>query len=82
MIDLNSYRATNFEYIKTWLANKPDSPIKELVSEIALATGVPVIAVSHFIGEIKGFTPELLASIERLKKFYGITEVVGQNGIS
>lgn len=78
MIDLNKYRNSNFEYIRVCLDNKPTAPLKELVSEIAIGTGVPVIAVSHFIGEIRGFTPELLASIERLKKFYGVTEVVGQ----
>lgn len=74
MMDLSKYRGSNFEYIQNWLKREPEANI----SEISLATGVPVIAVCHFVGEIKGFTPELLGVIERLMKFYGITEVIGQ----
>lgn len=42
---------------------------------LALTTGVPIIIVACYLGELYGFTEELNAFIERLKAFYKIKQV-------
>lgn len=62
--------------IKLWIDNRPDKNPVELISEMAVHTGCPIIVVCYFLGELVGFTPELQSKIESLKKFYGVTEVL------
>ncbi len=72
-IDLDKYRSMNIKNIEKILESRPEISI----SELTLATNIPIIAICHFYGELKGFNTALLEQIERLKKFYNIKEVVG-----
>ncbi len=73
-LELDAYRI-QVPYIKRWLDNRPNYVFKDEVGAIALATNTPIIVVSHFIGELYGFTDEILNKIESDKKFYRITKV-------
>jgi hypothetical protein len=75
-LDLDKYRI-QLPYIKAWIETRPDYIFKNEVGAIALATSVPIIVVSHFIGELFGYTDEVLAKIQSDMAFYRITEVLG-----
>lgn len=76
-IDLNKYRV-NIPVIKAWIKQKHGQNPIDFASELAVATNVPIIVVFHYIGEIIGFSDELNDKIEKLKKFYGITKIIGK----
>lgn len=63
-------------FIEDWILSHPDKdPFKE-ISELSLATYCPIVIVCYFIGEIRGFTPEIKETLQRLKDFYQIEEIV------
>lgn len=69
IVKLGKYR-TNFEYIKTlYLLQKPKE-VERWISFLSATIGVPVIVVTWYIGEISGFSDEINAIIEHLKKDY------------
>ena len=76
-LDISVYRTINKDYFKAWVERFPDKNPIELIGEMSAATFVPIIAVCYFIGELKGFTPELDAKIKRLMKFYHIDNISG-----
>jgi len=39
-------------------------------------TLAPLMAILHYLGEIQGFSPEVVAKIAEIKKFYLIDEIV------
>lgn len=51
--------------------------ICECISLISVTTHIPVIVCAFYIGEVAGWPEEVLETIERLKKSYGYTEIVG-----
>lgn len=61
------------EPIKTWLKNNEGKDPLLLIPEIAVASHCHILIVSHFVGDVVGFTPELLAKIEVLEKFYKVS---------
>jgi len=50
----------------------------QTIGIIAIASGVPIIVVATFIGELWGYTIELEGFIERLKTFYMVEEIVNE----
>jgi len=74
-IELSKYRI-NKPYIQEWVTVKKPDDIAHTASSLAIILSCPVIVVYHYLGEVLGFNEEILGSIERLKKFYQITEVV------
>lgn len=74
-LDLNDFRI-QVPYIKSWLDNKPGWKLHEEIGSLALATGVPIVAVGHYIGELYGFTPELNTKIKRDMEFYQVTTIL------
>lgn len=74
-MQLGKYR-NNYDFIKAILLRDKDKPdlIKTLAT-ISAAIGVPVVVVTHYAGEIIGFTPEINESIEKLKVFYGYESI-------
>lgn len=68
MIELNKYRH-HLPVIKYWCDSRKKRPI-DGISEIAIATNIPIIAICYFIGELYGFDDELNTKIKRLKEFY------------
>ena len=77
IIDLDRYRHANQKQIALHLRNRPNADPLSLLSELAIITGVPIIAVCYMVGEIVGFSDNLLAKIERIKKFYRYEGVIG-----
>lgn len=77
IVNANDYRV-NLKAIELMFeSKKTDQERREHIGSVAVATGVPIIVVSQYLGEIYGFTPELEAFMERLKFFYKITEFKG-----
>lgn len=75
-IDLDKY-SINKEFIQRWYLESGE-PTGYAVAMMAQATLVPCIVVAYYIGEVSGWTPELLRHIEVLKTFYGYTEIVNK----
>lgn len=77
VLDADRYRV-NVKDIEWMLVDKEtDKERLEFIGLISVATGVPIIVVCCYVGELWGFTDELKAMIERLKAFYHVTEVLG-----
>lgn len=76
-LDITRYRQVNLPLTKKWIEVKGMEDLEQALSEIAISTGCPVIAVCHFIGELYGWTPELTTSLERKMTFYRYQKVVG-----
>jgi len=75
-LDADNYRV-NIPAIQQMLANKTSEKERfEMIGTISVALGVPVIIVCNYYGELYGFSEQLHEMIERLKKFYGVTEVL------
>jgi len=76
IVELHKYRA-NIPFIKIMLdRGLGQVPIISIISLAAVVTGVPVIVVTYYVGEMLGFTLEITTQIERLKVFYKYTKIV------
>lgn len=73
MIDLNTYRHSCKPQIKAWCDARPDKVPADMLSEIALATSCPLIAVGYYIQELYGPNVTLDTTIQRLIKWYNET---------
>lgn len=78
-LNANQYRI-NIPSIKHLTKELSKEARLEFISNLAIITGVPIIIVCCYVGEIYGFTPDLLAKIEYLKKFYTVDEVLNVKG--
>lgn len=74
-LDADHYRV-NIPSIKLILEDKTPVERAEFIGNIAVITGVPIIIVACYVGEIYGFTSELDQMIQRLMSFYTIKEVL------
>lgn len=75
IVFLGRYR-TNIPFIKTIYDREiKRHTVERIISECAVSTGVPVIAVTFYVGELYGFTPEIYTMIEKFKTFYNYKEV-------
>lgn len=76
-LDANKYRV-NVKVVESMMYEKTTPKDRmELIGAISVATGVPIIVVACYVGEIFGFDDKLKDFIERLKAFYHITEIIG-----
>lgn len=74
-LDADMYRL-NIPSIKLITEDKTTEERLTLIGNLAIITGVPIIVVACYIGELYGFTAELEAKISRLMEFYTIKEVL------
>lgn len=74
-LDADHYRV-NVSAIKNMLKEKSDAERMEAIGVISVSTGVPIIVVCCYVGELFGFSEELKQRIETLKAFYHVTEVL------
>lgn len=74
-LDADRYRL-NVSLVEYLTKDKSPKERLELISLLAVTTGVPVIITACYIGELYGFNEEILKRIERLKDFYKIKEVL------
>lgn len=77
-LNLDNYRSVNKDFFKVWLDRFPDKNPIDFIGEMSASTFVPIICVAYYVGELKGFTPELQAFIKRLMEFYHIDSISGQ----
>lgn len=75
-LNLNEYRVQVPE-IKRFLDGKGQWNYKEVIGPLAIYCSTHIVAVSHYIGEIYGFTDEIRGKIKRDCEFYRITEIIG-----
>ena len=62
--------------VERMLNNNPDKDPYSLSGVIAVATGCHILVICEFIGELKGFSPQLVDKMERLRKFYNVEKVI------
>lgn len=75
-INLDHYKLSK-KFIQEWFLLKSRDNPEYAVSLLSISTHVPCIVVAFYIGEINGWTKEILDIIERLIIFYKYTEILG-----
>lgn len=68
----------NKDFIQDWYKNKSGGNITYAISMMASITMVPAIVVAYWVGEASDWDPVAVASIVRLKDFYGYTNVLNK----
>lgn len=76
-IDLNNYEVTK-KYIMTWFKANPHIKLTDAISQMAVATHCPCIAVEFFIAEEIGFTEELVKYLNSDIKNYCYPNILNQ----
>lgn len=69
LYDPEQYRHRKDDVASILLRN-PDRDRLEMIGVISCTTGIPIIAVATFVGEISGWDQALLDKLTRLKLFY------------
>jgi hypothetical protein len=75
ILDANAYRV-NIPSIRLLTEDKSYDERMSYVGNISVITGVPIIVVLAYIGEIYGFTDEINKKMESLMNFYTVKEVL------
>lgn len=75
-VDLDSY-GTSKKLILSWLVDRDLSDVSNVISICSNFTYVPCIACAFFVGEFMGWPDSVLVTIQRLKNFYGYSEIKG-----
>ena len=76
LADLTLY-SINKEFIQTWFLDQKTLTVGEAGSIIAVATNVPIIVCYFYMGEVSGWTKEILDGIEKFIDFYNYKVIVG-----
>lgn len=75
-LDADHYRI-NVQPIADLTREKTEAERIQMLGVLAISTGVPIIICCVYLGELYGFSEELVKTMERFKTFYHITEVKG-----
>lgn len=73
-IDIAVFSA-NKKFVVDWFNTKGGKDISSSISMMASVTFVPAIVCAYWIAEETNWHPTALASIQRLKDFYGYTVI-------
>lgn len=76
IVDINKY-SINEKIVKKWYVEHGEGNPSAAVSILANSTMVPCIVIAYWIGDGFGWTHDVLTTIQRLKKFYGYTHILG-----
>jgi hypothetical protein len=76
IIDIKN-NSINKTFVQDYFLRQNNNDFETAASVMACATHVPVIVCVIWIGEILGWTPEVINKIKRLKKFYRYTKIIG-----
>ncbi len=79
-IDASKYRV-NIPLIATMLGDKTNEVRLEMLSSLALITGVPIIIVATYIQELYGDIPGLSDKKQRLMEFYQVDQILNSSGV-
>jgi ABC-type molybdate transport system ATPase subunit len=69
MLDSKKY-INRFDEIKALLDRQKPQDRLQFTSEVAVATSVPILVVTHYYGQLYGFTDDVIDKLNYLKKFY------------
>lgn len=78
-LDADLYRI-NILNITNLTKDKSPKERLEMLGGLAVITGVPIIVLGYYLGEIYGLDLNLEAAIMKLRKFYAVTEVYNVKG--
>lgn len=76
-LDADNYRI-NIPVIAHLTKELSESNRLEFISNLSIITGVPIIVVCSYIGEIYGRSQELINRQKKLMDFYHVTEVLNE----
>ena len=76
VIDTRKYRKNNLPAIEVLLKDKNEEERFRHIPIISISYHLPIIVVCYFVGELYGFSPQLLNQIQTLKEFYQISDVI------
>lgn len=74
-IDLLKYK-NNLPSIKTYLENNKSLSFDDKMTNLSVATYIPLIVVAYYIMKIEGDSPKIQAAIRRLTDFYKYDEII------
>jgi len=77
IIDIGGFDASRLTVLN-YFRGKGGGDIQRTISMMAQATGVPCIVISHWLGVETNWHPDTVKSIQRLKDFYGYTEILNR----
>lgn len=75
-IDLSKY-LNNLPVVKNYVLANPKMSISDKVTNLSIATYMPLIVCAYYIGKVEGYSSELDLKIQTLKQFYKYDEIVG-----
>ena len=64
--------------VKALVKKKGVDNYMNYASEFAVSAGVPIFTTYFYIGEIVGYTPQIIERMKDLAKFYGYTEIIAE----
>lgn len=76
ILNADEYRI-NVKTIEYLTRGKTDKELLDFIGMVSIATSTHIILCCVYVGELYGFSEELLAFMERLKAYYRISEVRG-----
>lgn len=75
-IDILKYK-NNLEVIKNYLNSNKSLSFNDKMTNISVATYIPLIVVAHYIMKIEGPSIEFEEAVNRLTNFYKYDEIIG-----
>ena len=75
-LDADLYRI-NILDITNLTKDKTAKERLNMLGDLAVVTGVPIIVVGYYLAELYGMDSDLENALFRLRKFYGVTQVKG-----
>lgn len=74
ILDADHYRV-GVKTIADLTRDKTDKERIDFIKVLSISTGIHLVICCVYVGELYGFSEELIQYMERLKQFYHITEV-------
>lgn len=78
-LDLNRYTAS-LPIVKRVVELNPNMSSSDLISQVSIATGCPVVVSGYFIAEARGMDEELEQKIKDLISFYKYDSIIMLEG--
>lgn len=75
-INIDDY-ILNKKAAQNWFIKEGKDDFNKSIAILACSTMVPCIVICFWLGEVIGWTPEVLNKIEMFVKFYGYTDIKG-----
>ncbi len=75
-LDASKYRI-QLKAIEYLTKNKTIEESLDFIGLLAINTYVHIVICGHYLGELYGYTPEILAKIRSDMKFYNVDETIG-----